>query len=248
LNVYKEKTNTCISFIILDITDISSIEKCALEVEKNFGQIDMLINNAGVLGHPSVEYLETNIRFFEPIFNVNFYGTINMTEIFLKKNMIKNNGKIITVTSSAGNAMRLTNNELRKEIISDDVNLEKLYDFAQKYKNAIIKKTFENEGWIMDDYPVYSNSKLLLNAYVKSLKHREEIIKNKIQVYGLCPGWVQTEMGGQDAPRTLDRASIVPMYLVELPSKINENFQGKFFYEKQVFDWENNYFPETFNP
>lgn len=225
----------------MDISDFSSIQKCAETFKKKVGQIDILINNAGTIG--KINELTTNYELtsdiFDSVFNTNFFGTINMTELFLQKELIRKNGKIIIITSSDGNAMRVGDKKLRGQITADDLTLQKIYSLADQYKNAIINHTVKKESWITDMGPVYSNSKLLLNAYAKSLKNREEISNKNIQVYACCPGWVRTDMGGIYAPRSIEGGSITPVYLVELPREINDNYQGKFFSDKKVFDWEN---------
>lgn len=39
--------------IKLDVTDQKSVEKAAADIEKEFGRLDILIHNAGVLGNPA---------------------------------------------------------------------------------------------------------------------------------------------------------------------------------------------------
>jgi len=57
------------------------------------------------------------------------------------------------------------------------------------------------------------------------------VVEKGIQVYGLCPGWVKTDMAGDKAPLTIQQGAETPVYLVELPFKVQEDLQGKFFYE-----------------
>lgn len=256
-------------FCPLDISDKATVEKCAEWVKATFGQIDVLFNNAATSFGESdlaVKWLEENNtnpdifknvaahipsfespELFDGIFNTNVFGTMNITELFLKMDLIKKNGKVITVASSTGNATRLTNESLKNEIIADDITLEKVIELCQRYKNAIINKTIKQEGWVDSMVPVYSNSKVLTQVYSKSLKNRNEVQERNIQVYALCPGWVATDLGGKSACRTVEAGCITPVYLIELPFEVNDAIQGKFFYTCKVYDWENTS-PPIFEP
>jgi NAD(P)-dependent dehydrogenase (short-subunit alcohol dehydrogenase family) len=78
------------------------------------------------------------------------------------------------------------------------------------------------------DYPAYRISKTALNMYVKTLAYR---LKD-ITVSAFDPGWVKTDMGGPDAPRS----PAVPA--AELFSLINTpHSSGNFWYEGQIRSW-----------
>jgi NAD(P)-dependent dehydrogenase (short-subunit alcohol dehydrogenase family) len=57
--------------------------------------------------------------------------------------------------------------------------------------------------------PAYSVSKAALNALTRMLA--DELKSSGILVNSVCPGWVATEMGGRDAPRSVEEgaASVV---------------------------------------
>ena len=77
---------------------------------------------------------------------------------------------------------------------------------------------------------MYCISKILLNVWVcKVLSKKEEIMKKGIQVYCLCPGWVNTDMGrtnGKTPPRTIEQGAETPVYLIDLPYKMDKRYQG----------------------
>jgi short-subunit dehydrogenase len=82
----------------LDLYDDKSIEKCA-EMVKSFGKnIDIFINNAGVLlddGEPSIV-----IDKLRHTLQVNLIGTTDITQRLLS--IIKEGGHIVNISSSAG--------------------------------------------------------------------------------------------------------------------------------------------------
>lgn len=67
----------------------------------------------------------------------------------------------------------------------------------------------ENSNW-----PSYRVSKLALNAVTILWGNT---LKGKISVLSFHPGWIKTDMGGQDAPDTVDDAVQRMKYIVNLP-------------------------------
>ncbi|XP_002160332.2 C-signal isoform X1 [Hydra vulgaris] len=67
----------------------------------------------------------------------------------------------------------------------------------------------------------YRMSKAALNMLTKTLAF--ELKSEKILVASICPGWVQTDMGGPNATRTLDLAG---SDLIALFEKLNESNTG----------------------
>jgi NAD(P)-dependent dehydrogenase (short-subunit alcohol dehydrogenase family) len=63
--------------------------------------------------------------------------------------------------------------------------------------------------------PAYSISKLALNGLTKMLA--AELKSSRIIVNSVCPGWVATEMGGADAPRTVEEGAASVVWAVTIP-------------------------------
>jgi NAD(P)-dependent dehydrogenase (short-subunit alcohol dehydrogenase family) len=86
-----------------DIADIRDVEKLVAMTESEFGRIDVLINNASILG-PSpmpllLDYPEDD---FMEVMKVNIFGTFLVTRRVLPGMLQRNEGSIINVTSEAG--------------------------------------------------------------------------------------------------------------------------------------------------
>jgi NAD(P)-dependent dehydrogenase (short-subunit alcohol dehydrogenase family) len=85
----------------LDVTDQASIDAAVAEVEKRYGGIDILINNAALFDMgPIVDIPRSS---FDRLFSINVAGTL-FTLQAVAKSMIKNKrrGKIINMASQAG--------------------------------------------------------------------------------------------------------------------------------------------------
>jgi NAD(P)-dependent dehydrogenase (short-subunit alcohol dehydrogenase family) len=92
----------------LDITSQQSTEEAAKLVEKEFGKLDILINNAGVIG--GMKWIaDTHPEVWWHTWNVNFRGPYLVTRAFLPL-MLKGGDKTIISTCSVGT--RLTSRTL----------------------------------------------------------------------------------------------------------------------------------------
>jgi NAD(P)-dependent dehydrogenase (short-subunit alcohol dehydrogenase family) len=80
--------------------------------------------------------------------------------------------------------------------------------------------------------PAYSVSKASLNALTRMLA--DELKPARILVNSVCPGWVATEMGGPDAPRSVEEGAASVVWAVTLP---DEGPTGGFFRDGQPLAW-----------
>jgi len=84
----------------LDITSQQSTEEAAKLVEKEFGKLDILINNAGVIGGMKL-IAHTDPEVWWHTWNVNIRGPYLVTRAFLPL-MLKGGDKTIISTCSVG--------------------------------------------------------------------------------------------------------------------------------------------------
>ena len=89
----------------VDVSDEHAIERLAQSIESDYGQIDVLFNNAGV-DNPAGRIHEYPIDVFDKIMNVDLRGTFLMTKFFLPLMMSKG-GSIINTSSFSGHAADL---------------------------------------------------------------------------------------------------------------------------------------------
>lgn len=83
-----------------------------------------------------------------------------------------------------------------------------------------------------DTYPAYSISKTALNAVTRQFA---AALRDKgITVNSVCPGWVKTDMGGPNAPRTVQQgADTVTWLATEAPRDLT----GQFLRDRNVIPW-----------
>ena len=209
----------------LDINDTKSQEEFCTWLAKTYGTITTLVNNAGV----SINSDQFDTEVFDITFSTNFFETVNFTERVLKANLVTE--KIIFVSSSITRWVELAKSK-KDQFENPNITSEEIIQLANDFRRAIETKTWKESGW---PESCYGMSKVCLSFYTRYLAKRKDVVDRNIQVYSCCPGWVQTDMGGKNASRTLDEGVVCPIFLVELEgNKISQELQGNFFYDSQV--------------
>ena len=80
--------------------------------------------------------------------------------------------------------------------------------------------------------PAYRVSKAALNALTRTLA--AEVAGTGILVNSMSPGWVKTDMGGEDAPRSVEEGADTAVWLCLLPSN---GPTGQFFRDRKPIPW-----------
>lgn len=88
-----------------DISDADQVDGFTRSVLSEFGSIDVLINNASLLGS-RVEIAEWTRATWDRVINVNVNGLFTVTRAFLPSMIQQRSGSIINVSSSVGKAGR----------------------------------------------------------------------------------------------------------------------------------------------
>ena len=85
----------------------------------------------------------------------------------------------------------------------------------------------------MSNYaPAYSISKAALNAFTRQLAAATN--GTGVLVNSVCPGWVRTAMGGNNAPRSVSQGADTIVWAATLP---DNGPTGEFFTDRRRIDW-----------
>jgi NAD(P)-dependent dehydrogenase (short-subunit alcohol dehydrogenase family) len=175
----------------VDVTDFPSLPGLAAELERDFGGVDVLVNNAGVLLDDEVPVLELPIGTAKETFETNVFGVLAACQAFIPGMMRRRWGRVVNVSSGAS-----------------------LLKFMQAYA------------------PSYSMSKTALNAVTRLVAHAGR--GSNVLVNSVDPGWVRTDMGGGDAPRSVEKGAET---IVHLATVGDGGPTGGFFKDGQQVPW-----------
>ncbi|MCY8372817.1 3-ketoacyl-ACP reductase [Bacillus haynesii] len=89
-----------VSVAAADVKDLTAVERAVQSVKEELGQIDILINNAGIGGFAG--FLEQSPEEWENIIQVNLMGVYNVTRAVLPEMIERKAGDIINISSTAG--------------------------------------------------------------------------------------------------------------------------------------------------
>lgn len=207
----------------LDVVDPSSIQHFLEKIEKTLKTVDVLVNNAGI----NIDKPSTQDKL--DVLNTNFLSTVTFTEKVLP--ILAKDGKIIMVSSRMG--LLSSQGVPVQEILKDpSLDEKRLFDLSGKLYEHYELDNNNELGFSNDPY---SDSKVLLNAYTRWILKSK--LKGDQQCYTMTPGHCRTDMGGDSAPKSAEEGADTVIYLINLPWKHNEEFNGQFFGDRQVIDF-----------
>ncbi|KFF04621.1 SDR family oxidoreductase [Flavobacterium reichenbachii] len=91
-----------IKAIQIDVTNEESVTAARNIIEKEQGKLDILINNAGVLGDVPQDSSTTSVEDIQKTFDTNFFGVIRVTQAFLELLKKSDSPRISNITSGLG--------------------------------------------------------------------------------------------------------------------------------------------------
>lgn len=87
--------------IVLDVEHPETAKAAAAEIEKKFGRLDVLVNNAGVAPEMS-GFIESSLDAYRKTFEVNVFGVVATTQALLPLLRKSSAGRIVMVSSGLG--------------------------------------------------------------------------------------------------------------------------------------------------
>ncbi|MHA3774915.1 SDR family oxidoreductase [Verrucomicrobiota bacterium sgz303538] len=86
--------------LVIDVADEGSIQAAAQTVEREFGRLDILINNAGIMvDDPAKKVSEQTLDTWRRTFDTNVFGLIATTQGFLPLLRMSDAGRIVNLSS-----------------------------------------------------------------------------------------------------------------------------------------------------
>ncbi len=179
-----------VSLLAIDVSDSKSVAAAAEAFAPN-GQLDVLINNAGIYPDEGTSILTISRDAMVSTLQTNTFGPLEVTQRFLKHLKAAPAARVINISSGLG----------------------------------------QLDG-LEPGIPSYGLSKLALNGITIMLANA--LREFGIAVNSMCPGWVQTDMGGAGASRTVAQGADTAVWLA---AEADQKLSGKFFRDRAEIPW-----------
>ncbi|HEY7481824.1 MAG TPA: SDR family oxidoreductase [Gemmatimonadales bacterium] len=92
--------------IVLDVTDPQTIEAAVREVEREFGKLDVLINNAGVALDRGMKPSEVPLAVLRATYETNVFGPVVVLQAFLPLLRKSEAGRVVNASSELASLAR----------------------------------------------------------------------------------------------------------------------------------------------
>jgi NAD(P)-dependent dehydrogenase (short-subunit alcohol dehydrogenase family) len=175
----------------LDVADAGSVDRMAAFIEEEFGQLDTLVNNAGISNDEGQRGVDADLDRVKESLEANLFGAWRLCEMAIPLMRRNGYGRIVNVSTGLA--------------------------------------ALEDMG---GGSPGYRVSKTALNALTRILA--SELRGSGILVNAVNPGWVQTDMGGSGATRSVEEGAEALVWAATLP---NSGPTGGFFQDRRPVPW-----------
>lgn len=173
----------------LDVADPASVTALVATIQQSGRRIDALINNAGI----ALEGFNADIA--RRTLAVNCFGALKVTDELLP--LMAAHGRVVMVSSGMGQLEGLADT-LAARFLDPALTRAGLTALLNRFVEDVAAGCYLEQGWPANAYRV---SKICLNAFTRLLAREQA--DSTIRINAVSPGWVQTAMGGPNAPRTV---------------------------------------------
>ncbi|XP_023942163.2 carbonyl reductase [NADPH] 1-like [Bicyclus anynana] len=213
----------------LDVGDRNSVEKFRDYIKAKYGGLDILINNAAVL---DADFMSGTYEDVVNSININYKSIFSMKELIYP--LVRNNGRIINISSDCGHLSNLKNEYWIKRLSKADLSEADVNEFVNWYVESKKNNTYNPEDFADGGtIPTYRVSKIALSAV--TMVHQREFESKNISINSMHPGLVRTDMTSGSGFFSTDEAAETPVYLaLDAPQSLKGAYV---WFDKKVLDW-----------
>jgi len=136
--------------VALDITQPASIAAAARAIEKQWGPVDVLVNNAAILVAENADALSIPARDYHRSFETNVFGAIEACRVFVPGMAARRYGRVVNVSSGAGQLSGMSTYAPAYSITKTALNaLTKI--LAETYRGSRVLVNAVDPGWVRTD-------------------------------------------------------------------------------------------------
>jgi len=146
--------------LALDVSDQESVRKAAKQVERDYGRLDILINNAGIMVDDQKKMAsEQSLATWRKTFDTNVFGLIATTQAFLPLLRKSEAGRIVNLSSilgsitfhaKPGSPVYDSKSYASYNVSKSTVNAYTV-QLAYELKDTKIKVNAAHPGWVKTD-------------------------------------------------------------------------------------------------
>jgi NAD(P)-dependent dehydrogenase (short-subunit alcohol dehydrogenase family) len=226
-NLLSVSSETLVSFLPLEVGNKTSHSQFRQLLEEKLSddkKLHVLVNNAAIAfkgSDPTPHHKQV-----KPTLDVNFRGTVDLTEGLLPLLRRGNDARIVNVASMAGYLQQIKSSELRDQFTDPILTMEQLHSLVNKYEQDVQSRDQLQNGWGSSNYGF---SKLALIAATKIWAREESVVK----VNCFCPGYCDTDMTshkGTRSPSDGAKAAVLLATMKDCPT-------GEFYRDMQPAEW-----------
>ena len=184
--------SSSVSAVEIDIAEDNSINNAFSELNGKIDRLDVLINNAGIYPDNGFNILTIDRDLLTKTLNVNTFGAIKTTQIFLPLL------------------------EKRCSALGGFPDLKRLHQDSDKARVINYSSGYGQLAGLSAGVPSYCLSKLAVNGATIMLA--DALYSKNITVNAVDPGWVSSDMGGENAPRTTEQGADTAVWLATVDS------------------------------
>ncbi len=164
-------------FVKLDVTDHGTIKRAADWIDKEFGRLDILINNAGI-GEWNMKPSEIDLAKVREVYETNFFGPVALTQAMVPLLKKSKHGRVVNVSSTLGS---LTLNTKPDSPIADFMALgyctsksalnSMTIQFAKELKETPVKVNAICPGYCATDLNNHSGPRTASQGAVAAIQY-----------------------------------------------------------------------------
>ncbi|KAF7006653.1 hypothetical protein CFC21_021678 [Triticum aestivum] len=237
-SIRRESNLSNVVFHQLDVRDDSSVAALARHIESRYGKLDILVNNAAVVGVAADEeglkalnldaetwtsgraatllkdVFQNTYEVARDCLDTNYYGSKRVTEALLPLLKLSTSGaRIVNASSLASELKRMPNEKLRKDLSNIDIwDKARIEAVLNTFMDDLKNGRLEEAGWPVM-LPAYSVSKMVINLYTRILARRHP----EMRINCVRPGFVRTDINWNLGTLTPEQGARGPVMLALLP-------------------------------
>ncbi len=149
-------------YVQLDVTDDASVAAAAERIERDFGRLDVLVNNAGTasVARQRTQPSETSVEDMKAVYDINVFGLVRVTNAMLPLLQKADSARIVNVSSEAGSISLQTGTRspigalpASAQYPSSKAAVNMLTaQYAKQFRGTSIKVNAANPGFTRTDF------------------------------------------------------------------------------------------------